>query len=84
MQTVAAGVTASHATAARELLLPPDCCRPQVVGTSETVGKGCGSWTDQTTRRAGDITKVNLYYDGRSGCVTGERAGSASSSSIPS
>lgn len=40
------------------------------VGFSDMLGTKCsGSYVDQLSMRAGDITKMNLYFDGN--CVTG-------------
>jgi hypothetical protein len=43
-----------------------------IAGTSDSVGSGCPATRskDQLATRAGDISKINIYYDGK--CVTGE------------
>eukprot|EP00775_Hariotina_reticulata_P007129 gene7129-7343_t len=42
-----------------------------IAGTSDSVGSGCPATQpkDQLTTRAGDISKINVYFDGD--CVTG-------------
>jgi hypothetical protein len=41
-----------------------------IVGYSDMVGVKCdGQYVDQVEKRVGDITKLNLYFDGT--CVTG-------------